>query len=152
MKITAQAQTLVGNHGNGWQRRLTRATSYSTVHVLQRTVITTARQTEWVILSFILTYLVSLITLQTELQHNWSTSAVESLWPRCLDNETGVTPLSWDKKISRLTIIIIVLIIDLMFIHFVSDHGISGIMPFEASIIRNNWTFSNHFTPLRRVV
>ena len=27
----------------------------------------------------------------------------------------------------------------LIFICFVSDHGISGIMPFEVSIIRNNW-------------
>ena len=35
---------------------------------------------------------------------------------------------------------IIVLIIDLIFICFVSDHGISGIMLFEVSIIRNNWT------------
>ena len=37
-------------------------------------------------------------------------------------------------------IIIIVLIIDLICIYFVSDHGISGIKPFEVSIIRNNWT------------
>ena len=35
---------------------------------------------------------------------------------------------------------IIVVIIDLIFLNFVSDHGISGIMPFEVSIIRNNWT------------
>ena len=40
---------------------------------------------------------------------------------------------------------IIVLIIDLIFIYFVSDHGISGIMPFEVSIIRNKWTLRRPF-------
>ena len=27
---------------------------------------------------------------------NFDHLLVESLWPRCLDNETGVSPLSWD--------------------------------------------------------
>ena len=32
-----------------------------------------------------------------------------------------------------------VLFIDSIFIYFVSDHGIRGTMPFEASINRNEW-------------
>ena len=73
-------------------------------------------------------------------------SGVESLWPRCLDNACRrelVRSAGTCKKIkpSRFNSInIIVLIMYLIFIYFVSDHGISGIMPFEVSIIRNNWT------------
>ena len=79
--------------------------------------------------------------LKTEMQYNWSTSAVQSLWHRCLDNETGVRSAgTWGKNLTSLTINIIVLRIDLIFIYFISDHGISGIMPFKVSIIRNNWT------------
>ena len=44
------------------------------------------------------------------------------------------------KKNLKILTISIVLIIYLIFVYFVSDHGISGIMLFEVSIIRNKWT------------
>ena len=50
---------------------------------------------------------------------------------------TAVSPLSWEDSINAINII--ALIIDLIFIYFRSDHGISGIMPFEVSIIRNKF-------------
>ena len=52
---------------------------------------------------------------------------MSSLWSRCL-----TTPVD----LVYFYFIVGLLIIDLIFIYFVSDHCISGIMPFEMSIIR----------------
>ena len=69
------------------------------------------------------------------MQHNWSTTNA------CRRElvRSAVTVL-WKIPHNFNSINIIVLIIDFIFIYFVSDHDITGTMPFEVSIIRNNRT------------
>ena len=88
---------------------------YYNRHLLQRQ--------DRLILSFILSYLVSLITMQTELQNNW--------WPA---GRVSLAPLPWQRDGSLSTQLGLVeknpssLIIDLICIYLVSDHGISRII------------------------
>ena len=124
-----------GNHGNGWHRRLTTLLSV-TVHLLQRTAITTASEFG-------------------EFDNVEDCDAAQLInfvlhrsTKRCLtapaDELVGSARLLQVKLTCKKnphdfnSINIIVWIIDVIFINFISDHGISGIMPFEVFIIRNN--------------
>ena len=107
-----------------------RPTSY--FNVISLYICTTAIHTEWVILSFILTYLVIfLITFDNS--EDWDATQLINRCGRVslaplLDNGCR-RELVRSAVTCKNSINIIVFIIDLIFIYFVSDHGISWIMP-----------------------
>lgn len=55
------------------------------------------------------------------------------MWPSNLDTPVSASCEKYFKKIK-------LLIIDVIFISYISDHGVSGTMPFKMSILRNEWT------------